>query len=848
MGTVSQNHFGANVIFNRDGLGNEDAFSATLKEINVHNLRYPGGGTTEDQTWQNGGLDKIFAGASSMNEGDDIISLREFLSYASEHNASVSIVIPTFQFYNLVSNEFDEIGFERYVFELEAALSDFPAVSINNLEIGNEYWGSKNWGAFTPAQYGEVANHQIPYLDSMIDRLGSQNEGWSEPAIGVQAGAQWRAEQREDGTWYATGARESAAILNQISPENLAKVGSVIQHSYPDANASEQKVAWAMDAMKVFLQNEHVPDDIQLFLTEFNVGLNTAVGVGQAYSWIDSFSQFVDAGVTGIDHWGITYDWLSNKLYDSRFPSQESADGEVLAIATPTGQIYDIAESYLIGLDPTDGPSDALADVLPEHLATTSFSGDSSDVTFIYNDGLTDVTIDLSDLSDEQHYVVHSLAPADSPFSTWYDEALTEPVPDGEIADARGDMNVISGPAALSEHLLSPNEMLVILATDPDANLILEGAHNQTDPFSGMTNDILAGAAGNDIVRGHVGDDVLNGGAGRDVLVGGVGDDTLSASNDGGVLIADAGDDEVAGGDGNDLIVLGDGSGTGLISLGEGGDLILIGSAEGAHISGFGDDDYVGLWGAFEHEDALLSASRADGEDLVIDLPTGGQVVFEGQADRLETFPEQVIDFRSQDEIFDITESYLNGLTDLQIEELFGFDQLTEEFPQHQNVLPSEEGALHYLDCIDAVMGRIEWVEHRPDNDSDVPGDDVARPPSGPGEPEEVSGEDPSSVVDDDLPAEEEPEEDDPAMSEQAACFVATAAYGNRLHPDVVSLRQFRDRHLKRFGPGRLFIRFYWVIGPKLARRVRSEDVAAAMARMLLTGLVKCLRSLKIVN
>jgi hypothetical protein len=42
------------------------------------------------------------------------------------------------------------------------------------------------------------------------------------------------------------------------------------------------------------------------------------------------------------------------------------------------------------------------------------------------------------------------------------------------------------------------------------------------------------------------------------------------------------------------------------------------------------------------------------------------------------------------------------------------------------------------------------------------------------------------------------------------ACFIATTAYGDRNHPDVVLLRKFRDEVLTRSSVGRSFIDWYW--------------------------------------
>jgi hypothetical protein len=66
-------------------------------------------------------------------------------------------------------------------------------------------------------------------------------------------------------------------------------------------------------------------------------------------------------------------------------------------------------------------------------------------------------------------------------------------------------------------------------------------------------------------------------------------------------------------------------------------------------------------------------------------------------------------------------------------------------------------------------------------------------------------------------------------------CFVATAVYKSRNHPVVVDLRNFRDDYLEMNRLGRLFIRFYYKHGPKIARIARNEGIRI----LLLTFLIK---------
>ncbi|NJD31737.1 MAG: DUF11 domain-containing protein [Gammaproteobacteria bacterium] len=69
-------------------------------------------------------------------------------------------------------------------------------------------------------------------------------------------------------------------------------------------------------------------------------------------------------------------------------------------------------------------------------------------------------------------------------------------------------------------------------------------------------------------------------------------------------------------------------------------------------------------------------------------------------------------------------------------------------------------------------------------------------------------------------------------------CFIATAAYGSALEPQVVALRQFRDQYLKRTAVGRAFIRFYYRHSPPIAAVIARHEWLRSIVRMLLTPLV----------
>ncbi len=105
-------------------------------------------------------------------------------------------------------------------------------------------------------------------------------------------------------------------------------------------------------------------------------------------------------------------------------------------------------------------------------------------------------------------------------------------------------------------------------------------------------------------------------------------------------------------------------------------------------------------------------------------------------------------------------------------------------------------------------------------------------------EDEDVPGSEDDDADGDGIPDQQD---DDPQQPNTAggSCFVATAAYGDRLHPDVVTLRRFRDQVLVRYLAGRAFIRFYWLVGPQLAKIVRADRASGRIARLALRPCIK---------
>jgi hypothetical protein len=69
-------------------------------------------------------------------------------------------------------------------------------------------------------------------------------------------------------------------------------------------------------------------------------------------------------------------------------------------------------------------------------------------------------------------------------------------------------------------------------------------------------------------------------------------------------------------------------------------------------------------------------------------------------------------------------------------------------------------------------------------------------------------------------------------------CFIATAAWGSRLAPEVVTLREFRDRYLLTNAAGQAFVDWYYRVSPPAAAFIAEHESLKTAVRWGLTPVV----------
>jgi predicted amino acid dehydrogenase len=80
------------------------------------------------------------------------------------------------------------------------------------------------------------------------------------------------------------------------------------------------------------------------------------------------------------------------------------------------------------------------------------------------------------------------------------------------------------------------------------------------------------------------------------------------------------------------------------------------------------------------------------------------------------------------------------------------------------------------------------------------------------------------------------------SSSSSGGCYIATMAYGDYDHPQVMVLRKFRDDFLSKTVIGRSFIKFYYRYSPSLVEKLKNKQSINLIIRKGLDQFIKAIK------
>jgi len=80
------------------------------------------------------------------------------------------------------------------------------------------------------------------------------------------------------------------------------------------------------------------------------------------------------------------------------------------------------------------------------------------------------------------------------------------------------------------------------------------------------------------------------------------------------------------------------------------------------------------------------------------------------------------------------------------------------------------------------------------------------------------------------------------AKTNSSGCYIATMAFGDYDHPQVMILRQFRDDVLDKSVLGKWFIKAYYHYSPRLVEKLKNKNFVNSIIRKILNQFIKLIK------
>ena len=686
---VTKDHFGGNVIFTKNiNPESREAFTGTVNDLGIQNLRYPGGTVTE--------LLFDVKNPDVAKDGSVAMGLSNYIEWVESNNKKFTFVMPTAPLFDRDNAEdidrfIDEESIaatKNFVRELITGKYGDTQNSLKAIEIGNEYFSGAE---LTTREYGRAANAIIEAIKEVYNELKIPPS--QQVDILVQMGSPFAQELNYEyvrsslpsiseylGDWNLSFLKNSnnqlswmdkilvsnALVLDELSPSARGEIDGLVQHYYYSGDSIGNYGGADFTFIDTMFSQwrENGFEDVDLVLTEWNVkNSNTSAGgLKSAGIFVDQFEAMIFHNVSEAYAWPIqenSSNDLGGRVGDTDFIS-------------PTGAAFYLMNSLLPGMHLTQTPTqlgqvdasmfsdgqNSLAIIASEANYTQSVTVHLGPVSGANALRVYTIAVDLT-TSDGQHWINGGFASA--PYYLEHDVGATIEVSSEYILQSDNTITIQLDPYEIAfietSQSSAPLDDFVEDVTRPwiygtkNSDRLLSGS--DSDHIAGLAgNDMILSGAGDDLVFGHYGDDYIFGQNGNDKLYGGGGDDLILGGADNDYINGQFGNDRLWGNYGNDFISGGVGNdnlngcaGNDVLKGENGGDYLYGGNGND-FMDGGADSDVI--FGGFGN-DAIWGSRGAD-------RMTGGPgldrfVFLEGDTGIHPSSRDSIIDFQKMDRI-----------------------------------------------------------------------------------------------------------------------------------------------------------------------------------------------------
>jgi hypothetical protein len=745
------------------------------------------------------------------------VSFSDMLGTALAQDASLSIILPTQRYMDAPEEAGEDVSEFLNALFVEGRWNngDLPKKLI--LDIGNEN--------YDPVEYGKVS---VEILRAVRDFRIYHPE--------VDFGLGLQTMQNGDSTADLVDTIRDHQLAGDegiLSEVDYIRVHDLRHGMRALKNIEHGKKADAIHELLQAIEDDRDligfdgQDDVGVYFSAWtasanDMGSEIVLAMPSAGAMLSLFTGMAELGTDYAAAWGVGVQDTTTPVVMSW---RETATGKVQL--SPQGEVFRQMAEVLPGMklvahDKLDAGREELANLY-------AFSDDSKVVIFL----------SANDLPPEGGPVKIDLERFGPIANAWAERVSVEDGLSG-MAQVSHPEVTIDG-SSLSVRMTTDHEVIRIIASRPtpgEAPVWMRGTPTNDALIGGTGDDrldgdlgadTLIGGAGNDRLSGGRGPDRLYAGAGRDTLHGDQGNDTLDAGTDAGPH-SDKGAAWLYGGAGDDFLI--SGAGENLVSGGTGSDVFIIDPAGQTVITDFDPSrgdllNFHDLYGTPEELADATSfidfAGSGEQRDLLVSHAGLGSTVLLGAAPMMDAVLGSLVDSDAIAQAVQTSSGVLSATEPALISPSYPSAPANVGVPAPVTPTAPSDAAAGDRGA-DVGAGVLDVSEEADDG--------LLMPRR-------------SAPDEDDERTEDEDDEDEAEMaSAQGTCFVATAAFGDRMNPDVVWLRRFRDTRLVRTAAGRAFIRFYWKVGPVMARYVHADRQSGRMFRCLIRGIIAGLRTI----